>query len=511
MTPLSLAQVALACGGVVRGGPAAAEVMVTGVAIDSRGVAPGDLFVPLRGDRVDGADYVAAAYQRGAVACLSQVELVSPTVSSVKNSTPGSGLPALSSVADVTASPPSSALAARPQTPPSFSPNLRWGTLAEARPYVLVESCVQGLKDLAEYYRAMFDLPVVAVTGSAGKTTTKDMIAAVLGTTLTVLKTAGNRNNEIGLPLTVFELRHDHDVAVLEMGMNHFGEIHALSRIARPDVAVLTNIGLAHIEHLGSRQAILAAKSEVFDFMAPGGRVFVNGDDDLLAGLAPAGLRLTTFGLGRSNDVRADRVVDRGLDGSDLDIRFGDGDTLSLHLATPGRPMIANALAAAAVGHDFGLSDQQIVQGMADYAPAGQRLAIVRLDRLTLIDDSYNANPVAMAAALTVLASATGRRVAILGDMLELGETAVAQHQQIGRQAANLGLDLIMCAGRLAHNYAVGAAGGVGDVVVFPDQADMLRHLGDWIKDGDTVLVKASHGMAFQPTVEWLTRRGTAD
>jgi len=448
MKALTLAAVTQACGGRLYG-DAASDLLVTAVRVDSRLVEDGCLFVPLRGERVDGHDYVETAYDRGAVCCLSEVRL------------------------------------------------------ATARPYIAVASCAQALKDLAEYYRSTCDVPVVAVTGSAGKTTTKEMIAAVLGTRLNVLKTVGNHNNEVGLPLTIFDLSDDHDVAVLEMGMNHAGEIHALSRIARPEVAVLTNIGLAHIEYLGSRQAILAAKSEVFDYMPAGGRVFVNGDDDLLATVAPAGLTVTTYGVGRHNDVRCDRVVDLGLAGTACDIRFDDG-SVGVQIPAPGRHMVANALAAAAVGRAFGLAGDDIARGIAAYTPVSRRMNIVHLDGLTVIDDSYNANPAAMEAALAVLAGAGGRTVCVLGDMLELGQDAAAYHQQVGRCAARLGIDLILCAGGLAQNYAIGAAGGPGAVAAFPDQAALLAELGDWIKSGDTVLVKASLGMGFDQTVAGL-------
>ena len=295
-------------------------------------------------------------------------------------------------------------------------------------PYIRVSSCEQALKDIAEHYRRSLDIKVVGISGSVGKTSTKEMIASVLSQKYSVLKTEGNFNNEIGLPLTVFNIREEHEIAVLEMGISNFGEMTRLAKIARPDICVFTNIGVAHIESLGSRDGILKAKTEMIDYMDPEGTIIVNGDDDKLRGFTPQnGLTPVCFGLDRSCPFHAEQVTNRGLKGTDVHI-VTPASSFDAHISIPGRHMVYNALAATAVGYSLGLTDEEIAQGIASNVPIAGRNNLIEGKCYTVIDDCYNANPASMKSSLDVLAYADTRTVAVLGDMFELGADEKKMH-----------------------------------------------------------------------------------
>ena len=343
---------------------------------------------------------------------------------------------------------------------------------------------------------------VVGITGSVGKTSTKEFIAAVLAEKYKVHKTAGNYNNEVGLPLTIFGIQDDDQIAVLEMGINTFGEMHRLSEVARPDICVMTNIGQCHLENLIDRDGILRAKSEIFDFMNPEGTVIVNGDDDKLATIHDVyGKAPITFGMNKDNAIWADHIENRGLLGSRADIHMGDV-LVHANIPLPGEHMIYNAMAAAAVGVQFDMTKEEITAGISHVEAVAGRSHLIETGDKVVIDDCYNANPVSMKAAIDLLATAPGRKVAILGDMFELGENERAMHREVGQYAAEKGIDLILCVGGLSSEMYEGAAEKGGEARHFEIREALEAVLQDLLQPGDTVLVKASHSMAFENIVQ---------
>lgn len=453
MKGLTLERIAQVCGGVYYGNEKDKIKEVVSVTTDSRKAEPGGLFGAIKGERVDGHSFIPSVFEKGALCVLSQQEL--------------------------------------PET---------------AGNYILVESTLDALKAIAEEYLAQLQIPVVGITGSVGKTSTKEMIAAVLGQKYRVLKTPGNFNNELGLPLTVFGLKEDHEMAVLEMGINHFGEMHRLAKIARPDTCVITNIGQCHLEFLGDRDGVLRAKSEIFDFLRPDGHIILNGDDDKLAALTQVkGISPVFFGFGPNNQIYADQIKKRGLDGSTCEIHTPQG-TFSAQIPVPGLHMVRNALAGTAVGLHYGLTLEEIRAGIASLQPVSGRFHIIRTDQLTIIDDCYNANPVSMKASLEVLQDGLGRRVALLGDMGELGPEEAELHRQVGAFAAGLDIDCCICIGPLCAYMAEGArkANPSLQVIHLDSLEELLPGLPALVQAGDTVLVKASHFMGFDKLVERL-------
>ncbi|MCL2619279.1 MAG: UDP-N-acetylmuramoyl-tripeptide--D-alanyl-D-alanine ligase [Defluviitaleaceae bacterium] len=455
---LSIDKVAAAVGGTVVGGPES-PVVVTGVSIDSREDQAGKLFVALGGERADGHDFVEAAFAAGAVAALVERDV------------------------DVL------------------------GLSVPAGALVKVASTKQALKDLAAYYIRTTDVKVVGITGSAGKTTTKDMIASVLSTKYSTLKTEGNYNNEIGLPLTVFRLEPHHEYAVIEMGMNHAGEIDRLSAIAPPDIALITNIGLAHVENLGSREGIFAAKSEIFNHLKPNGAAVLNGNDDKLVTLRGKMPNMCYFGTEADCFVRASEIIQNGIESSDCMVKIGDTPSFKLHVPLPGKHIAFNALAAAAIGHLAGVPHDGIQRGIASFRPTKMRMDISACayngGEITLINDCYNASPDSMKSSLDILANASGRKVCVLGDMRELGDYSRSVHIEIAKHACAKNLDMVVLVG---DSFGHGYEAIKGDCVAryFVDQAACLRYIHEIIKPGDTVLVKAARGMKFEQTVKHL-------
>lgn len=452
MKEFTLRQAVEATGGVYHGKPAALDEIVSGVVIDNRNVTPGAIFVPIKGDRFDGHDFIPAAYEAGALCCVTEKPIDTK------------------------------------------------------KPFIQVEDPLCALQGLAEFYRSLFKkLKIVGITGSVGKTTTKEMITCVLSRRFNVLKTEGNLNNQTGVPLTVFRLDDSYDIAVIEMGTNHFGEIKRLAKIVKPDVALLTNIGTAHIEHLGSKEGILEAKSEMFEYLAAGGKVLLNGDDPLLRRLKNARDDAATFGLNADCNFHAENIHNKGLRGLDFTICYKD-TAFYAHIPSPGEHMVQNALAAAAVGRAFGMEYSEIAEGLAAYRPVGGRMAISNVNDITVLNDTYNANPQSMETALEVLSSAKGRKVAILGDMYELGEGSQRFHYNLGKLAVEKGVELTICVGGLAEEIYRGVVAAGGSGLWFETQDELLEGLHGLIQPGDTVLVKASRGMRLELTVEELLK-----
>lgn len=455
MKQMSLKEIAAACSGQYCGDEKLLSTEVNGVAIDSRKIETGYLFIPIKGSRVDGHDFIPQVMEMGALCTLSEKPLDNATY-----------------------------------------------------PYILVESCVQALKDLAEYYRKTLSIKIVGITGSVGKTSTKEMIAAVLGQKYRVLKTAGNFNNEIGLPLTIFNIREEHEIAILEMGISDFGEMHRLSKMARPDICVITNIGLCHLENLKNRDGILKAKSEIFDFMQPDAKIILNGDDNKLITLTDVkGKKPAFFGLSTSFDAFADHIHSHSLKGVSCTLHFGDISIDTL-IPIPGLHMVHNALAGALVGRELGLSADEIKAGIESLTPVSGRNNMISTDTLLIIDDCYNANPVSTCASLDVLSTADSRKVAILGDMFELGKNEKEMHRQVGIHAAEKEIDLIICIGLLSEETAKAAkqASAKSTVVYFPTKSMFFAHMEKLLQKNDTVLVKASHGMEFPEIVKQLQK-----
>lgn len=449
MKSMSLREIAIAVDGRYYGDDAFLTQCVAGVTIDSRKIESGYLFVPIKGERVDGHTFIPTVMEKGALCTLSEQPLEN---------------------ADY--------------------------------PYILVGSCKQALKDLAEHYRNALGIKVVGITGSVGKTSTKEMIASVLSQKYNVLKTAGNFNNEIGLPLTIFNIRDEHEVAILEMGISDFGEMHRLTKMARPDVCVITNIGLCHLENLGDRDGILKAKTEMFDYMQPAAKIILNGDDDKLITVKEVkGITPKFFGLSSKLDAFADDIRSLSLKGTSCNIHIGDKsfDTI---IPIPGHHMVYNALAGALVGQELGLTPSEIKAGIEALVPVSGRNNLIETDSLMIIDDCYNANPISTKASLDVLALADNRKVAVLGDMFELGENEKELHFGVGEHAAQKNIDLVVCIGKLSENTACGAKNAGANVLHFETKADFLAQAKNVLRKGDAVLVKASNGMAFSEIVE---------
>lgn len=454
MKNLSLAAIAKACGGTYVGEEAKKALEVEGIVIDSRKVEPGFLFVAVKGERVDGHSFIPAVFEKGA-ACVLVEEA--------------------------------------PEAP--------------AGPYIQVSSTLQAIQDIAAYYRRTLTIPVVGISGSVGKTSTKEMIASILGQHFHVLKTEGNFNNEIGLPLTIFRIREEHEAAVLEMGISNFGEMTRLARMARPTVCVLTNIGLCHLENLKTRDGILKAKTEMFAEAMPGAQIIVNGDDDKLITLKDRSPKPTFFGLSSSLDLYAENIENLGLRGSRCDFVTGSG-RFTATIPIPGHHMVYNALAGTAVGLALGLTLDEIRAGIEALQPVSGRNHLIHTEKWEILDDCYNANPVSMTASLDVLTNALGRKVAILGDMGELGADEKLLHYNVGCHAAKDGIDVILAVGDLSRELVKGveASDPEGKLLCrhFETKKALLAALPGLLKQGDSILVKASHFMEFPEIVQWL-------
>ena len=445
MKPFLFRDILAACGGEYVGDPSLLDTAATDIVIDSRKAAPGALYVPIIGETNDGHSFIAGARERGAALVLSDRPLDAP-------------------------------------------------------PYIRVNHTLAALQSIAARYRERFTIPVVGLTGSAGKTSTKDMVAAVLSAHFNVMKTQGNLNNETGVPLTLFSLEPEHEVAVVEMGTNHFGEIGRIAAMVQPDVCLFTNIGYAHVENFGTREGIFQGKTEMLQHMRPGGRIVANGDDEFLSTLPNALL----YGLGEHCAVRGTQVRDFILDGMSFTANYL-GQAQRMHVPALGQHSVYNALAAVSVGLLLGMPLDEIAAGIETYQPLPGRMNVKKVVRHTVIDDSYNANPTSTQASVSVLAKCSGRRVCILGDMLELGAESARLHAEVGEYVAVNGVELFLCVGaECRHMFQRAASIAPDRTHYFETQEDLLANLPDLIQDGDTILVKASRGMHLEKTVQFL-------
>lgn len=454
MKNLTLRNIAAVCNGLYRGEETYLDQCVESITTDSRQAEAGCLFVPIVGARADGHHYIAQVMEKGALCTLSERELEH---------------------AD--------------------------------HPYIQVESSLQAVKDIAEFYLKQLEIPVVGITGSVGKTSTKEMIAAVLKQKYKVLKTQGNFNNELGLPLTVFRLRDEDEIAVLEMGISDFGEMHRLAQIAQPNTCVITNIGYCHLENLIDLDGVKRAKTEMFDHMKENGIAVLNGDDGKLSQIESVnGKNPLFFGINNKDGIYADNIQNCGLKGISCTIHVDNEETIDVMIPIPGMHMVYNALAGTAVGKVYGLSGEEIKQGIESLEPVSGRFHIIETEKYTIVDDCYNANPVSMKASLEVLQDAIGRKVAILGDMGELGSDEVNLHREVGAYAANCDIQMLICVGTLCEHMADAAkeANPSLKVVRLKDREELHEKMSELVENGDTILVKASHFMQFEKVVKQL-------
>ena len=450
MKHFTVRQLVEATGGKYFGPECALEQEIAFVTSDSRQAAPGALFVAFVGARVDGHSFMAGCIEKGAACCLSERE------------------PA-----------------------------------ENEQPCVQVDSTLRAMGALAAWHRSRFDIPVVGITGSVGKTTTKEMIAAVLSARFNTHKTEKNFNNELGVPQTLLRLDDENQVSVVEMGISDFGEMRRLTNMVHPTIAVMSVIGDSHLEFLGDRAGVLRAKSEIFESMSDEQIAVLNGDDAMLKDFHPHTRRIT-YGMNEGNDFVAKDVENFGVEGLRCTIHH-HGQSFEARIPAFGVHMVYAALAGATVGWALGMTDTEIAAGIAQYRTVGDRARVLKGEKFTVISDCYNANPSSTAAAIDSLKMLNGRKVCILGDMLELGENTHALHAGVGRKAAEAGVDLIIACGELSKNTFEGAKAAGGNAVWFAAKPELIEKLPELLNDGDSILVKASHSCAFEEITKILT------
>ena len=438
MQNMTIGRAAGLCGGTLCGA-GDEHAPINKIVIDTRVVEEGDLFAAFRGERVDGHDYIPAAFDRGAACCVAE------------------------------------------RVPEG-----------ETRPVIVVEDVLKALEELAAAYRSEFDLPVVGITGSVGKTTAKEMISAVLEQRFHTLKTEGNLNNQFGVPMMLSRLGSEHQAAVIEMGISGFGEMRALAHMVQPTMAVYTTIGRAHLEFLHDLDGVLRAKTEMLETMPETAPVIVNGDDEKLRALQ-CRQREITYGFGGNCDVRAENLSY----GEQLccDIVCGLR-RIPARIPAFGQHYVYAALAAAAVGMLLGLGDEEIAAGIAAFRNVGRRGEIFESAGLTVVDDTYNANPDSVCNGIDILMQMpAGRHVCVFGDMLELGENTLRMHYDVGAYAEKKGIDLVLTSGRCAAEMSRGA-GDRGRH--FETRDELIAALPGILREGDCLLVKASKGSHFE-------------
>lgn len=448
MEILKLSEIAEAVGSTV-----AIDGEINEISTDTRTISKGCLFVAIKGENFDGHDYIESAFEKGAKAVVSEKNI-------------------------------------------------------EGYNCIVVESTRKALLDIARYYRSKFDINLVGVTGSVGKTTTKEMIALVLSEKFNTLKTTGNLNNEIGLPKTLFNLDSSHECAVIEMGMSHFGEISRLTRTALPTMAVITNIGFSHIENLGSQQGILKAKLEILEGMDGSAPIFLNADDiSLYQTSYQLGRETITFGIENpDSDFRA-TDIQQFVDYTTFNVNW-NGNSKQIKLTAIGKHNVLNALVSFAIGIKLGLTPDEISNALSKYKSDSLRQNITHKGDQVVIVDCYNASPDSMKASLTVLSQTVpkdnGRRIAVLGDMLELGEMSERLHSMVGDFVGQSKADVLFCYGVEAQNIGKVALNYNKEVKFFTDKSQLNESLKGFLQPNDIVLFKASRGMKLEDTINYI-------
>lgn len=417
-----------------------------GVYTDSRKPVKGGLFIALEGEKFDGHDFVANAVNDGAAAVLVRKEVECSI------------------------------------------------------PVIRVADTKQALLDLASYYRGLFEIPVIGLTGSVGKTTTKEMTALVMESEYETLKTQGNLNNDIGMPMTLFNIDESTQAAVIEMGMNHKDEIARLTVVSRPDVGIITNVGVSHIENLGSRENILLAKLEILEGMKKGSPLVINGDNDLLSQVENEDYEIIFFGIENENcHVRA-VDIDMKADGTECNVLYKN-NKYKMYVPSAGIHNVYDALAAFGAGVSLGIDPQKAADAIKNYVPAGMRQRTVIKNGVTFIEDCYNASPDSVKAGINALTSIGAKRtIAVLGDMLELGDYSETAHTQCGEYAAEKCVDILFAYGKESA-YTAQSAEGVSEIYHFADEKALGEKISEIITEGDAVLFKASRGMKLENVI----------
>lgn len=429
------------------------DFVISEIVTDSRKAGANMLFVPIVGDNNDGHDFIGSAFENGAETVVTHRDI-----------------PAMA-----------------------------------GKNIIRVRDTRIAFGDIARYYKEKYNLPTVAITGSVGKTTTKDMISAVLAMKYNTLKTQGNFNNDIGLPITVFRLEQKHEAAVLEIGMSHMGEIRYLASIAKPDVAVITNIGMSHIENLGSQENIYYSKLQICDFMDKNGLLVVNGDDKYLTRHFDR-CRVVTCGIENKNcDLLAKNIKNLGIDGTKFTVKV-DGENHEVYVKIPGVHNVYNALIAIAVGRHYNIPMKDIIDGIREFLLTSMRMEIREYNKVTVINDCYNASPDSMRAALSVLHDMKAKRkIAVLGDVLEMGTFAEKALYEVGLSVEDV--DMLVTVGENSRFIARGASfAGIKSTKTFKTNKEAIDCLKEYLKPGDAVLVKASRGMRFEQIVDALKK-----
>jgi UDP-N-acetylmuramoyl-tripeptide--D-alanyl-D-alanine ligase len=433
------------------------------IATDSRKIKPGELFIALKGERYDGHNFLKQAISRGAVGLV------------VKEAATSRGL-----------------------------------TSRERAAVIEVNDTLNALGQIARYWRQKHPIPLTAITGSNGKTTTKEMLAGIMKHSFRVLKSEGNFNNLVGVPLTLLRLSAEHQIAVLEFGANQPGEIARLSEIADPQVGVITNVSDSHLEFFKTREGVARAKGELFRTLKSGSSAVFNADDHRVVELAePYPGKKLSFGIKSQADVRAENILSRGIRGTEFKLCV-PGDSTSLALSIPGRANVYNALAAVAAARIFEVNLATIKKALERLTPCPGRLEIIPLSRgIYLLNDTYNANPKSMEESLSTLVNLSkgGRAIAVLADMLELGEASESFHRQLGRTVAELKVDLLFITGQWAEAVARGAEEKGMDkesVFIGKDHEGIARQLKGIIRKGDWILIKGSRKMRMEGILDSL-------
>jgi len=441
LTPKKIANIT---GGEYVGSENAADTPITGAVRDNRHAVPGNLFVCIQGERVDGHTFANAAFEAGASCCLTEKAI----------------------------------------------PDAKG-------PYVIVKSSKDAISQIGQYYRETFNIPIIGITGSVGKTTGKELLAAVLGSKLNALKTEKNMNNELGVALTLLSLNERHEAAVIEMGISDFGEMSRLAQMVKPDIFVITKIGYSHIKELGNLSGVLRAKTEAFAYMKPDGIAVLNGDDEYMMCYDP-GIKKIEFGCGGYNDCYVENIRLNETQSVEFEIVSETGRFAAL-IPAYGYHLAELAPAAVCISRLLGLTDDEIIDGFLSYTVVEGRSNVSIHRGITLIDDCYNANPDSVKAALKSMAELSGRHVAILGDMKNLGEISNQAHHEVGIFAAYCGVEFLISHGECAHLIHDGYVSAGGKIARhYPYISELIEDIPGLINKGDVILVKASRDMHFE-------------
>ena len=424
---------------------------------DTRIIEKNDLFISLKSETADGITYIKEALEKGAMGVITEYNIPEEIVSKYNN-----------------------------------------------KLILKVKNITDSIQKIAKYKRTLYDIPIVAVTGSVGKTSTKDIIASVIGKKYNVTKTKGNYNNHIGVPLTILSWNENTEAAVVEMGMNHFGEIELLTNIVRPTIAIITNIGTAHIGILGSRENILKAKMEILDGLTPDGCIILNNDNDLLNKCNIKNYKKITYGIENSSNYVAYDIA-RNETYTEYKIKINDKEE-KVYVPVPGDHFIYNSLCAIAVGKELNIETDKIIEGIKTFEITGKRNEILEINDIKIMNDYYNASYDSMKASLEVLSNIKAtRRLAILGDMLELGEYAEKLHSMVGEEVAKNKIDVLCTVGELSKSTAKTAKTlGTKEVYQFSTNEECIDKLGEIVRKNDAILIKASNAMHFGEISKYL-------